>query len=79
MFQFLSAIAMVLSLGGNVLINYKKRIGFFVWILSNICWIIVSLMALQTNWIQIFMFVIFIGLNIQGAISWKKKHTQNQQ
>lgn len=72
MYQFMSATALVLSLGGNVLINSKKRIGFSVWVVSNLCWIVVNIIAVQTNWFQIFMFAVYIGLNIQGFISWKK-------
>jgi len=69
---FLSILSLVLSLTGNILVNYKQRYGFIVWIASNISWIAVNLVG-ETNWPQIIMFVIYAGLNVQGFIIWSKK------
>ena len=69
---FLSILSLVLSLTGNMLVNYKQRYGFIVWIASNISWIAVNLVG-ETNWPQIIMFVIYAGLNVQGFIIWSKK------
>lgn len=71
----LSILALVCSLGGNILVNYKKRIGFIVWLISNILWIAVNLLN-ETNWCQIIMFVVYMCLNIQGFIYWGKKNKQ---
>ena len=67
----LSFMALVCSLGGNLLVNYKKRIGFVIWIISNILWIGVNLRD-DTNWCQIVMFLVYMCLNIQGFIQWGK-------
>ena len=72
MYQILSIIALIFSLSGNVLINYKKRLGFLVWIVSNAIWIVVNLISIQINWSQIIMFVVYIGLSIHGFLNWKK-------
>ena len=69
---FLSILSLVLSLTGNILVNYKQRYGFIVWIASNFSWIAVNLVG-ETNWPQIIMFVIYAGLNVQGFIIWSKK------
>ena len=69
---FLSILSLVLSLTGNILVNYKQRYGFIVWISSNISWIAVNFVG-ETNWPQIIMFVIYAGLNVQGFIIWSKK------
>lgn len=69
---FLSILSLVLSLTGNILVNYKMRYGFIVWIASNFSWIAVNLVG-ETNWPQIIMFVIYAGLNVQGFIIWSKK------
>ena len=69
--MFLSILSLVLSLTGNILVNYKKRYGFIVWIASNISWIAVNLVG-ETNWPQIIMFVIYAGLNVQGFVIWSK-------
>ena len=67
----MSFVALVLSLAGNALINFRKRIGFFVWILSNVAWIAVNMMG-TPNWSQIAMFVVYTALNVHGWIKWGK-------
>ena len=67
----MSFVALVLSLAGNALINFRKRIGFFVWILSNVAWIAVNMMG-TPNWSQIAMFVVYTALNAHGWIKWGK-------
>ena len=71
-YQVLSAMALILSVGGNILINLKKKLGFVVWMISNSIWVAVNLISIQINWFQITMFVVFIGLNLHGLINWKK-------
>ena len=70
--NILSAFALIFSLSGNILINYKKKIGFIVWIISNILWIAVNL-AGEPNWCQIAMFIVYMALNVQGWLAWNKK------
>ena len=67
-----SLVALVLSLSGNILINFKKRFGFVVWFLSNVCWIVVNLLG-KPNWLQIIMFIVYMALNVQGWLKWKRK------
>lgn len=68
----LSVLSLILSLAGNILVNYRKRYGFVVWIASNISWIAVNLVG-ETNWPQVVMFVVYAGLNVQGFILWSRK------
>ena len=72
MLNFLSFLALASSLSGNALVNYKRRIGFIVWIASNILWILVNLLG-QTNWCQVLMFIAYMCLNVQGRIVWGRK------
>lgn len=72
MIDILSINALILSLAGNLLINYKKRIGFIVWLLSNILWIAVNLIG-KPNISQIIMFVVYIGFNVHGFLNWRKR------
>ena len=67
----MSFVALVLSLAGNALINFRKRIGFFVWILSNVAWIAVNMMGIP-NWSQIAMFVVYMTMNVHGWFKWGK-------
>lgn len=71
----LSILSLVLSLTGNLMVNYKMRYGFIVWIASNFSWIAVNLVG-ETNWPQIIMFVIYAGLNVQGFILWSRSKKQ---
>jgi nicotinamide riboside transporter PnuC len=71
MIEWFSAAALVLAVTGNLLVNFKKRFGFIIWILSNIAWIVVNIIG-PTNISQIIMYVIYMGLNIHGFIYWKK-------
>ncbi len=69
--QIVSVLALVASLTGNTLINFKKKVGFIVWILSNILWIVVNLMG-TPNWSQIIMFIVYMALNVHGYVTWTK-------
>lgn len=73
MYDILSVIALVLSLTGNILINYKKRIGYIVWILSNVAWIAVNVTG-QFNVPMVIMYVVYVALNIQGFALWSRKN-----
>ena len=66
-----SIISLLLSLSGNLLINHKKKIGFWIWILSDISWIIVNFLG-EPNYPQILMYIIYIIINIDGVIKWSK-------
>ena len=68
-----SFIALVFSLAGNTLINFKRKIGFIIWIISNVLWIAVNLMMESPNWSQIAMFIVYMMLNIHGWITWSRK------
>ena len=70
--NLLSFLALASSLCGNALVNYKRRIGFIVWIASNILWILVNLLG-QTNWCQVLMFIAYMCLNAQGWLVWGRK------
>lgn len=69
--QVFSVISLILSLSGNLLINYKKKIGFWIWIASDISWIIVNFLG-KPNYPQILMYIIYIIINIDGVIRWSK-------
>lgn len=68
----ISVLALVFSLGGNLFINLKNKMGFVVWAISNALWIAVNLMG-EPNVSQIIMFVVYTAFNIHGLISWGKK------
>lgn len=70
--DIVSVLALLFSLGGNLLINLQRKIGFVVWAISNVLWIAVNLMG-EPNVPQIAMFVVYTGFNIHGLISWSKK------
>lgn len=67
----LSIIALILSLIGNILVNYKKKLGFIIWISSNVFWIVVNFMG-DVNYPQVIMYLVYAVLNVQGYINWRK-------
>ena len=68
----LSLIATVGSITGNIFINHKRRVGFIIWSISNVLWILVNCIGV-TNYPQICMFGVYSLLNIQGCKKWSKK------
>ena len=63
-----------LALSRSALINFRRRVGFPVWIASNVAWIAVNLMG-TPNWSQIAMFVVYMAMNVHGWVSWGKDET----
>jgi nicotinamide riboside transporter PnuC len=67
----LSIIALILSLIGNILVNYKKKLGFIIWISSNVFWIVVNFMG-DVNYPQVIMYLVYAVLNVQGYVNWSR-------
>lgn len=72
MITFLSALGAILSLGGNIAIAKKKKIGWLIWIAGNIAWIMVNLLG-EFNLPMVLMYVAYLGINIKGFIDWNKE------
>ena len=72
MILMLSIVALVFSIIGNLLVNYKKKIGFIIWIISNVFWVAINILG-TPNYPQIIMYLIYVGLNIQGYVNWSKR------
>ena len=68
----LSIIALIFSLVGNILVNFKKKLGFIIWTVSNVFWIIVNFIG-DMNYPQVIMYLVYAGLNVQGYLNWSKK------
>ena len=69
----MSVVALILSIGGNILLNFKKvKLGYAVWVISNLMWVIIGLTAAERNYPQIMMYVIYTMLNIHGIYKWGK-------
>lgn len=63
-------IATFLSILGNILVVYKKKIGFLIWLASNFVWIYVDIgIGLYS---QIVMMVLYAILNVLGWYEWSK-------
>ena len=67
----LSIIALILSLLGNILVNYQRKLGFVIWISSNVFWIVVNFIG-DMNYPQVIMYLVYAGLNVQGYVNWSK-------
>jgi len=64
-------IAATLGILGGLLIAYKKKEGFLLWIIGNIIWIIIGV-ELQ-KWGMIIQFLFFEITAIIGYINWRKE------
>lgn len=67
----LSIFGLVSTISGNVLINFRRRIGFLVWIIGNVLWILVNVFG-TFNVFMVIMYVLYAALNVDGWIRWKK-------
>ncbi len=74
----LSWFATALSLGGQFLINKKKKAAFPVWIVGNILWIVVNILT-TFNTANVVMYVIYTIMNIHGLIEWSRKEEQTNE
>lgn len=71
----ISLIATAGSITGNVFINHKRKVGFIIWSISNVLWILVNCIGIK-NIPQISMFAVYIILNFIGFIKWSKTKTK---
>ena len=67
-----SILGMLCSLGGNILIMFKKKSGWLIWILGNILWIVYNFIS-EFNFPMVLMYLVYIALNVMGFIRWLKQ------
>jgi len=63
--------ATILSLIGNFLVARKNHFGFYIWILSNVVWIVFDMQHKMFS--QMTMFIVYTALNIYGLYHWRKE------
>lgn len=69
--QYVQWLALLLSVVGSLMINYKKQYGFYVYLISNA--LMVYMFVRLQNVAQSIQFIFFIVLNIHGIIKWRDK------
>lgn len=70
--MIVSVLGMLCSLGGNILIMFKKKSGWLIWILGNILWIVYNFIS-EFNLPMVLMYLVYIALNVMGFIRWLKQ------
>jgi len=70
--MILSILGAAFSLGGNILIILKKRMGWLAWIFGNIAWIAVNVVG-PFNLPMVIMYTVYFIINLVGFIKWKDK------
>ena len=70
----LSIFGLISTISGNILINHRRKIGFLVWIVGNILWILVNVFG-TFNIFMVIMYVLYAALNVDGWIKWSKIKT----
>lgn len=75
--DLISAIATVLSVGGNVLLAKKIIYVFPIWIIADV--LLIGIVWVQSqNISMITMYAIYIGTAIYSWISWKKEEKKSE-
>lgn len=72
MILLFSILGALFSLGGNLFIISKKRIGWIIWILGNISWILVNILG-NFNLPMVVMYIVYFIINLVGYIKWYRK------
>jgi len=67
----LELIATIFSIIGNIFVIYKKWIGFVIWIISNLLWIIFGI--LNKHYWMIVLFIFYTIISIWGIYKWVKE------
>lgn len=68
MLIFLSWIATILCILGNILV-VKKKNGFLIWFIGT--GILLVLAIIRKDWAQVFLFTIYEFINTKGFVDWK--------
>jgi nicotinamide mononucleotide transporter len=56
----------------GVVLNIKKRVeGFYLWVGSNLAWVVIDYNA--GLYAQAVLFMVYTGLSVWGIIEWRKK------
>ena len=71
MLTILSILGALFSLGGNFFIAKKQKVGWLIWIIGNILWIIVNLIG-TFNLSMVLMYIAYLIINSKGYLDWKK-------
>lgn len=71
MILILSIIGTILSLGGNIFIAKKNRIGWLMWLVGNVVWIAVNFLG-TLNIPMVLMYMVYMIINVIGFIKWGK-------
>lgn len=73
MLETLSFLGMVLSIGGSLFVSDESKltrmVGFYIWIISNVLWFVISI-YLDNTWMML-MYVFFLLTSIRGVHSNK--------
>jgi hypothetical protein len=64
--------AMALSLYGAYLLGDKKKIGFVIFAISNIVWVVLGAFFMSSYGMAIGNFL-FLLINVRGFIEWNKQ------
>lgn len=63
-------IATILSIVGNIFIIYQNKIGFGIWILSNLFWIRFALNRKDKHYWMAGLFLFYTLLSVVGLLKW---------
>ena len=71
MAQTLEIISALIAVAGTLLVAFKNKIGFLVWVIGNLLW--VSYGALTKQYFFMSQYIIFTVISAFGFIKWLKE------
>ena len=66
--QIFELVSMILGVAGTLLVTYKNKAGFLVWIIGNFLWL--SYGFITGQYFLMIQYIIFTGLAIFGFLKW---------
>lgn len=68
--KIISWILMLLSVIGNVFVNFKSVWGMWIWLIGSLGWVIYAKVKKETA--LMVLYIVYSILNISGIIIWSK-------
>ena len=71
LFDIIQYMSVIGSLGGMALVTFKKRIGFILWVIASLGWIVIFI---HTGiYPRLFVEVVYMGQAVFAYFWWKSK------
>ena len=74
MLENLTWLVAIASLIGAFLNARKNVKGFYIWVVTNLCWVAYDIYISQ--YAQAFLFLAYMGISIYGIVTWRRNEVE---